>query len=819
VLKKKVCAVFMAFHLIALYEPAAYCQDKESMQNDIAGMEQKYQKALKLSKQNKADEALDILDELHRTDPNDVRYLYDYVAIASWNGRHDLVIAAKGLDPNVAPAYVLEALAASQRQTKNYEASLNTYDLVIRRFPERVEAQVAKVNTLIDAKRFKEAEIQLAVLQKKYPGNMDVMECVLRLSDSVKPPIYTLREAEKILAIDPRNNFALRMRFYALRKLGAAHLAVQLTPKSILSEAEQIEADRDRLAYELRWAGINADRTEQASRWKEMDTVITKLGAMCKLAITDLSESEAARGGCGDLVVALSNRRRMSETIALYDYMMEKKWDILPYVQIAAAAAYLDKEQPEKAQALYESALLKDPGNFEGRIGYIYALLDSEQYKEADRQIDRLAADTNEWIYPQFTEIREPNPNYLQAQLTSALIRSYTNRLSEAESRLQLLAMRAPYNSEIRQGLASTYNSRGWPRRAESSLQWLDVAQPANVWTKLGLFENRMAIGDFENAEPQLNDATHLAPEERSAQKAQREWGTHNLPELTVESEIGKSNDSNSPNGSRDVLIDAHLYSRPLNYSWRAFAHTQLARSTYSDLTVNRNTVGGGVEYRIRDLTGRGELFNIANSGIGYALGGDYYFDDHWIINGLAENKSLSAPVRANADGVTARNIQVAGEYRWHESRNVRLNINQMNFSDGNRRNAIDAFWTEGLLTSATYILDSTVEYYASRNSSQSTQINYFNPKSDRQIDITFRNEWSQYHRYEKSLKHVLSIALGNYAQENYAAGSVEIIQYDLQYSPNDRLQLHFGIGRTLHPYDGVRDSTNAFTFGTDWRF
>jgi biofilm PGA synthesis protein PgaA len=819
VLKKKVYVVCMVFHLIALYKPVAYCQDRELLQSDVAGLEQKYQKALKLYKQNNVDTALEMLDELHRTDPDDVRYLYDFVAIASWNGRHDLVIAAKGLDLNVAPAYVLEALAASQRHVKNYEASLNTYDLVIKRFPERVGARIAMVNTLIDAKRFKDAEIKLAALQRKYPGNIDVMECALRLSDSVKQPIDTLREAEKILVNDPGNKFALRMRFYALRKLGAAHLAVQLTPKSILSESEQIEADRDRLAYELRWASITADSSEQSSRWKEMDAVISKLGEMCKLAITGVSGSEAARGGCGDLVVALSNRRRMPEAIALYEYMIEKKQDIQPYVQIAAATAYLEEQQPEKAHTLYESALLKDPENFEGRMGNIYALLESGQYKEADRQIDQLAAVTNERIYPQFPEILEPNPAYLQAQLTSALIRSYTNRLSEAEKRLQLLSLRAPHNTEIRQGLASTYNSRGWPRRAESDLQWLNAAQPANVWTKLGLFENHMAVGDFRNAELRLNDAVQLGPEENSVRKAQRKWATHDLTELTVESEIGKSNDSNSPNGSREVLIDAYLYSRPLNYNWRTFVHTQHAQSTFPGLAVSRNTAGGGMEYRARDFSATGEVRNMGNSGAGFALNGDYHIDDHWFINGSAENKSLLAPVRAYADGVTARNFQFGGGYRWHESRNVRLNINQMNFSDGNRRNAVDAFWTEGLLTSATYILDSTIEYYASRNSSQSTQINYFNPISDRQVGITLRNEWMQFRRYEKSLKHILSIGLGNYTQENYAAGSVEIIQYELQYSPDDRLELHFGIGRTQHPYDGARDSSDALTFGADWRF
>jgi biofilm PGA synthesis protein PgaA len=646
------------------------------------------------------------------------------------------------------------------------------------------------------------------------------MECALRLSDSVKQPINTLLEAEKILKINPGNSFALRMRFYALKKLGAAHLAAQITPKSILSGSEQIAAERDRLAFELRWARISADKPALGTRWKELDAVITRLGEVCQLTESEGGASEVARGACGDLVVALSERGRMPEAIALYEKMINKRWDIQPYVQMSAAAAYLDERQPEKARELFISALLKDPSNFDGRIGFIYALLESEQYKDADSQANQLTADTNEWVNPNFPEIRKPNPDYPQAQLTRAQIRSYTNRLSEAEKDLQLLALRAPNNTEIRQALASTYNSRGWPRRAENDLEWLNAAQPANAWTKFGLYENRMAIGDFRSAELQLKSAAQLAPDEKSIRRAQRDWETHNLPELVVESEIGKSTGSNdTPNGSRETLIDIHVYSSPFNYNWRAFVHTQYARSTFSDLAVSRSTVGGGVEYRARDFIASGEIRDMGNNGTGYAFGGDYHISDYWSINGLAENKSLSAPVRAYADGVSARNYQVGGEYHWHESRNVSLNINQMNFSDGNQRNAVDASWDEGLLASATYKLDSIVEYSSSRNSSQDTLINYFNPISDQQIGITFRNEWSQFHRYEKSLKHVLTIGVGNYAQKNFASGSVMSIQYEQIYSPSDRLELHYGIGRTIHPYDGSQDSRNALTFGAHWKF
>jgi biofilm PGA synthesis protein PgaA len=64
-----------------------------------------------------------------------------------------------------------------------------------------------------------------------------------------------------------------------------------------------------------------------------------------------------------------------------------------------------------------------------------------------------------------------------------------------------------------------------------------------------------------------------------------------------------------------------------------------------------------------------------------------------------------------------------------------------------------------------------------------------------------------------------LIVGLGNYAQENFASGGVMNIQYEQLYSPGDTLELHYGIGRTVHPYDGIRDTRDFITFGADWKF
>ena len=814
-MKIKIYILCVFFQILALQVSVAYCQDAELSGNGATDSEHQYQRALALYKQNNADDALAILEDLHRTHPEIERYLYDYVAIASWSGRHDLVNATQGLNLDVAPAYVLEAIGSSQRQLENYDASINAYDLVAKRFPERVDAQLDRINTLIDAQRYEAAEAHLLVLRKKYPKRRNVMEIALRLSDDAKTPINTLSEAEKILKIYPDSLFALKMRFYALRKLGAAHLASRLTPDSILFKSEQVEAERDRLAFELRWARINADKPERASRWKEMDAVITRLEKICEAAEGDKAESEVARASCGDLVAALSDRKRTTEAIALYEKMLDKQWSIQPYVQAAAAEAYLDKQQPEIARSLFEASLKEDPDNFWVKVGYIYSLLDSEQYQEAYRQVDQLAEDTKEWISPEV-----PNSSYPQAQLLSAQIRSYTNRLAEAESKLQLLAFRAPSNIQIRQALASTFNSRGWHRRAEKDLEWLYAAEPKNVWTKLGLFEARMAVGDYLGAEQQLNNAVKLIPDNRSVQRAQRDWETHNLRELAVDSSFGQSSDAAATSsGTRESVIDARLYSSPYKYKWRAFLHTQITRSTLPGLSVSRDAVGGGVVYQIRDFRATGEILGIGNIGVGITLAGAYQFNDHWSINGSIESKSLSAPIKGYVDGIVASNVQVGGGYRWHESRSVNLNVNRMSFSDGNNRSAVNVFWTEGLFASATYMLDATAEYYVSRNTSQSPTISYFNPVNDKQVGITLRNEWRQYHRYEKSLTHILAIGVGNYAQQNFSAGRVWNIGYELLFTPVGRLDLRFGISRNAHPYDGVNDAGSAITLGMGWRF
>jgi biofilm PGA synthesis protein PgaA len=662
----------------------------------------------------------------------------------------------------------------------------------------------------------------LLPLRRSYSTRQEVWEAAVRLSDAQTQPVQMLAEAERILKTNPDNKFALRMRFFALRKVGAVHRALKLTPDSILDPVEQLVAKREQLAVELRWARVGADNFEQTGRWQKMDAVIADLQKRCRINETDGSEPLSVQGMCLDLVVALSDRQRMTEAISLYEKILDKKWAIPPYVHLYAAAGYLHERQPEKARDIYAATLPQYPKSQDGKIGYVYSLLECEQYDEAYSQADKMSAETTEWLNPQAPEIRQPNPAYIRAQILSALIRSYTDRFAEGQARLELLAQRAPHNTEIRQALAMTYGMRGWHHRAEEDVDWLSAADPSNVNIKLRLFENRKAMGDYRSAEQSLMAAVRSMPEEQAVQKAQHEWGTHNLHELRVDARYGQSAGgvaSAAPNGTRESVIDARLYSAPYDYDWRYFAHSQRASAAFPGINVSKTTAGGGAEYRVRDLTLTAEVLNIGHLGTGLTVGGDYRMGDHWSINGLAESNSSSVPVRAYVDHVAARNYQLGAAYRWHESRTLNMVASQMGFSDGNQRRAMDVSWTERLLAGPAYKLDTSLEYYASRNSSQSTLINYFNPAADGFVGVSLRGEWVQFHQYEKSFKHVLNIGAGNYSQRNFASGEVSTLHYEQILQTGDHLELRYGLGRTAHPYDGQRVTANFVNLSANWMF
>jgi hypothetical protein len=191
--------------------------------------------------------------------------------------------------------------------------------------------------------------------------------------------------------------------------------------------------------------------------------------------------------------------------------------------------------------------------------------------------------------------------------------------------------------------------------------------------------------------------------------------------------------------------------------------------------------------------------------------------NDYWTFHGTVDTSANETPLQASLAGINAR--RASGEVIWqaHESRSAALSYAYMDFSDSNRRDITQARWTERVIAGPVYKLEITGALYASRNSL--ADVPYFNPSSDFSPTLEFANEWLQWRRYTRAFRHRLVASIGNYWQEGFGNWPVYGARYEQEWEADDRLTFRYGIGRSLHPYDGVQTARNYGYFYLNWRF
>jgi biofilm PGA synthesis protein PgaA len=321
---------------------------------------------------------------------------------------------------------------------------------------------------------------------------------------------------------------------------------------------------------------------------------------------------------------------------------------------------------------------------------------------------------------------------------------------------------------------------------------------------------------DYRSAETALALAQTVAAEDGRVVRAGRLWQVHNMRELIVDGTYGRS--GGGPTGTQDYALESWLYSEPLAYDYRVYAHVYSAQAKFEEGTGRRNRTGAGLEYRSPYFTVSGELTHSVNDDhTGAAASLAYTPNDYLTLRTTIDTSTNQIPLQAALADINARRF--SGELIWqaHESRSAAVSYAHLNFSDGNRRHSGQARWTERVIVGPVYKLEVTGALYASRNSLAGAP--YFNPVRDFSPTLEFANEWLQWRRYTRAFRHRLVLAAGSYWQEGFGTGPVYGARYEQEWESDDRLTLRYGFGRTLHPYDGVQTARNFGYFTSNWRF
>ena len=468
------------------------------------------------------------LKAAHEGCPDNARYRNDYIlaAVTSGHSSEALAVAAP-LDANSLPTYVLESLGTAARHDHQPDLAIRYYDTILACQID-IGARVGRDLALVDRGDKRVAQADLRTLRATHPGRVDVLEALALTEESLGNNMEALGAANDLLALNPHHLTGLQIRHRALTRLGAPHLAAELTPKEAISAAEDDGTRRDGLTFEFRWARDDAGNAK--TRAQRLDGVIENIR---KAASDPTVESKVRDGLREDLVAALTERGRLREAATEYDQLIAAGKSAQSYTSAAAVTAYEGSKQPRRAVTLFESLPSPDNLPYEAKASYIYALLDLGRYDEAIRRVDGFLGKESVNRNKNTPELRTENPDYARMIVLAAIVRSYTDRPAEGQKRLAAILDKAPADIDARLALAETYNMRGWPREAAgmSNLVRLDDAEATAPLTQL--FEDELAMADWAAARDTLDQLTAALPADDSGLlRTDRDWDIHQMPEL-----------------------------------------------------------------------------------------------------------------------------------------------------------------------------------------------------------------------------------------------------------------------------------------------
>jgi biofilm PGA synthesis protein PgaA len=766
-------------------------------------------------------EAIEILAACYADTPEDLSVFHDYLAVLNWAGQDARVAElSTRLSPQAAPGYALEAAALSARRRGDYIMAESFYRTGLQRFPEDSDFPVGLILTLVDAD-CSQAALELAVqLEQKYPQDSALQLAKGYALEARREFFAALHNYNRILDRDPVNSAARARRILVLDRLGASDLAFALASQDsgLLSRDDWQRIRSNQAAFAVRWGDLPA--ADDTLRFAQTDRSLAMLERNRAELDSASQNSPFALRGRFDRLIALHNRYQMADVTKGYEELLAEGVIIPNYVMSAAADAYLYLQKPEQAEPLYRHILITQPSDLNVNIALFYTLIELEKFDAAYKLIDQLDQNQLRWLEisrPGDSRSFRPNPDKVTTATTAAMARFYGEQSAVAQSRLLALHDQAPANLDITRELGNVYAARGWPRQAQLTYELGLRLNDRHKDLQLGLAQSYLDRRRYRLAEQAINRLYELYPEDVHVRSLKRQWERHNLRELRLEA--GYGDNSGSVEGSRDMLFEGTLFSRPLDYNYRIFVSGRYAYADFPEGDESLRRYGVGVEYRQPDFEAAAEMtYNVDG---GHDLGGRlsllYELDDHWSIPFNLEIFSRDIPLRALKQSITADSVDLGVVYRASDLRSVSLRSQVMDFSDGNFRRSLAGSLEQRLVTLPKYKLTGVVDLYASANSRSDTI--YFNPDRDFSAALTLANLQRLYRRYDRSFSHRLSLTIGNYWQKGYDDRYIAGFSYEHIWAAAERFELVYGYNRFRRVYDGEPEFQNYYYTRINWRF
>ncbi|MDD5115379.1 MAG: tetratricopeptide repeat protein, partial [Methylobacter sp.] len=356
--------------------------------------DQIYNAALASAHAGNTDQAIQQLQQLVQSHPEVQRYLFDYLQILSWADRDEEVIQQSAkIDVQHAPVYVLEAIAKAARNLGDFKKSEILYRKAMEKEPKRLAPKLGLGLLLIDQGQADSAIAYLQTLAGTYPNEVEIIMAQAYAHELASQYPNAIQYYQKALSLQPNRSDARRGLILALAASGEVNQAIEMASihRALFSDDQWASLQWDYAAWLIR-QGEQALQTNPRD-YRGIDKAITALNsnisAVEKLKLKD-PQALLARAKF-DLLVALRDRKRMSDVVELYRQLQQQGLAIPVYARMAAADAYLNNREPETARDLYLSVIAEQPDYFNARASLVYAYLEAEQIDKALALAEQLA--------------------------------------------------------------------------------------------------------------------------------------------------------------------------------------------------------------------------------------------------------------------------------------------------------------------------------------------------------------------------------------------------------------------------------------------
>lgn len=626
---------------------------------------------------------------------------------------------------------------------------------------------------------------------------------------------------ERVLAADPSDHGAYRMRALTLSDMGSAQLAAEMVwrhpGRFPAHERERIE--NDRLARMVVWAG--AEPVDPAHRHAEADAALAQIGQATRDAPRQ-SHWEATRLRT-DTLLALNLRLRHRDTVAAWQALVDEGVDVPGYVLPAVGDSLLALRRPREAEAVLRRALEAQPDAFTARLLLAYALLEQERFDQAMPMFESLSASQPAWPrHPGATGGFE-NWDRFGADIALANARAAGHDTRGAAALLRGLAAIGPANATVQSALGAAAMRDGHPQAALQRYRIARTLDPDERQARIGLVEAARDLDRPAQAQAAFAGLRETYPDDAAVDRLGVSLDRHRGWQLDLSHRRGR-NDADagavsSPLGSRDGGTVLQADSPLLGERWRIGIEARDEWARYPGREVHRRSLALGPRYRHDRLevsVDAGRTLDDAIRAATWSVQAGWRFSDVWHGSLAWRGQDPEASLQARAAGVAADSVAATLAWTPGEATRADLRLRRLRYDDGNHRDSLDLSGRQRVLARPHLLLDAVAGASAGRGSGEG-DAPYYNPARDAALWGGVRLDHIGWRRYEHAFRQQLEITAGPAWQRGHGTRWVPAVGYRHRWSLGDGSALEYGLDWSRPVYDGRRETRLGLDVGLHW--